>query len=597
MARIRSKFSKKFKWILLASISVLVCAAILLTAYFLSETDHFTPPTINKDLLNNAPLSENLSLYSDSDTDKVWQIYITSFTGADPKTGKVYNIESMNKIVGFEAEPVLESSVYIVDPKNGSVVTGSKQSDSNSTTELRGQSARRASQKSYQVKLYEGAGTFKGQSTLNLNKHTSDKSKISQKMCFDLIKNFPHMVSLRTSFFRVYIKDGTKSGSGYTDYGLFTHTEQPNKTFLNAHGLDPNASLYKPSDFEFFEDKAIVSEEDESFDIDQFSQILKIRENPDNAKLAKMLEAINDQSLDFNEVFDRYFDRENYLTWCAMNFLFNNYDTMSRNFLLYSPASSEKWYFLPWDYDASLINYDTFLNMSIQTYFGISRYWGTVLHKRFFSDPENVKLLDKKMDELYKIIMDSNIDQLSQRYFNVVNAVYYNGPDYNAKKISPEDMKKLIFENKSNITKYYHLYYSRKELPMPIFLGTPKMDQNGKLSFNWSSSYDFQADRLYYTFSIYTDLTNPVKSRKLFDETSITLYKPKDKLPDGLYYWEVTVVDGKGNTQKAFDRIRVGDMGLRSTYFGVAMFRIKDGKLYAGSAANATNFDDLKDGA
>ena len=84
---------------------------------------------------------------------------------------------------------------------------------------------------------------------------------------------------------------------------------------------------------------------------------MEIAENADHDKLLEMMEAINDTSADIDDVMNTYFNKENYLTWMATNIIFGNIDAIVNNFLLYSPLNSKTWYFLPWDYDGTLLLY------------------------------------------------------------------------------------------------------------------------------------------------------------------------------------------------------------------------------------------------
>lgn len=67
------------------------------------------------------------------------------------------------------------------------------------------------------------------------------------------------MMSLRTTFVHLYVKDTTAGGSGqFVDYGLYTQVEQLNKTALKTHGLDKNGHLYKINLFEFFRYEDVI---------------------------------------------------------------------------------------------------------------------------------------------------------------------------------------------------------------------------------------------------------------------------------------------------------------------------------------------------
>ncbi len=232
-------------------LAALFAAGALLRFYFHHYQDEYVSPQIDLSVLEDEKLSDNQALYNEDSFYKVWRIYITVYTGTDEKTGGVYDLSALNSINSTSPDPQLDAVAKIMDPEAGEYVLGGDAADINCLISQRGQSARKAEQKSYKVRLFESAGSFQGQQTLNLNKHYVDVSRLAQKFCFDIISTFPDMVSLRTTFFVLYLRDGTNENADYVNYGLFTHTEQPNKTFLSAHGLDRNGTLYKPSDFEF----------------------------------------------------------------------------------------------------------------------------------------------------------------------------------------------------------------------------------------------------------------------------------------------------------------------------------------------------------
>jgi spore coat protein H len=557
-----------------------LAAAIYFFWWYQTPEEVFTPPEIDFSQLDAMGIKDNPALYKLEDRYKIWDLYVTVYQGSDEKTGGVFDLTSLNAIMGMTPDPQLDAQVYIVDPDTGNRIFNTVNTEVNSTFSLRGQSARIEEQKSYKIKVYDGQGTFQGQQVLNLNKHTSDPSRLAQKFSFDQMAAFPDMVSLRTTFFRVHIKDGSKKQVEYVNYGLFTHVEQPNKTFLNEHDLDPNGTLYKPTDFEFFESPYIVPVEDPEFDKDMFSLLLKIRENPDNAKLAAMLEDINNPSSNFPLVFQKYFDIDNYLTWCAMNLLLNNYDTMSRNYLLYSPSYSEKWYFLPWDYDKCMLSEERFMSRGMKEFFGLARYWGTTLHKRFYSDPAHVKMLDARIDELYALMMKQDWQSLTKNYSNTILSGFLNSLDETYDDTDVDEIRENITDFQNRITFCYNLYYSTQDNPMPIFLGSPKQDESKRITFNWSPAMDLQADRVYYQFSIFTDFKNRVNSSVFREETSLTKITPEIQLPNGIYYWSAVVYDNKGNHQLAYDRYLVTDAAGNSYYeFGMRAFQMTDGEM------------------
>ena len=117
----------------------------------------------------------------------------------------------------------------------------------------------RMTQKNYKIELKKNKGTWRGQRTINLNKHMTEGMRFRNKLAYDLIRGIPQMVGLRTQFVHLYVKDNTEeSGVKFEDYGIYTQVEQLNKTALKSHGLDSNGQLYKINSFEFYRYEDII---------------------------------------------------------------------------------------------------------------------------------------------------------------------------------------------------------------------------------------------------------------------------------------------------------------------------------------------------
>ena len=123
---------------------------------------------------------------------------------------------------------------------------------------------------------------------------------------------------------------------------------------MRIRGLDIDAHLYKAEFFEFHRSPDhLKNQYDPGYNEDVFQQILGIRGKPDHRKLLSMLDYVNNFNLHINRVIAEHFNRDNLLTWLAVNILFENVDTRTQNYFLYSPLDSNTWYFLPWDYDGA----------------------------------------------------------------------------------------------------------------------------------------------------------------------------------------------------------------------------------------------------
>ena len=214
-------------------------------------------------------------------------------------------------------------------------------------------------QKPYKLSLNDSAGLWRGQSNIALNKSAFDATRVRNKLYFDLAKNMEHVPSLRTQFVRLFIKDETAGATQFEDYGLCTQAEVPTKKYLANHGLDRSGFLYKAISFNWEPNELIRNFDDLELVVEAMDTVISCRGREDNSRLLEAMDAVNDMSRDINEVMDTYFDRDNYMEWLAFNLLMGNRDTTMQNYYLYSPLNGSKFYFIPWDGDASLMRYES----------------------------------------------------------------------------------------------------------------------------------------------------------------------------------------------------------------------------------------------
>lgn len=530
--------------------------------------------------MNTGQLIDDRKVY-DSEIDDIIHLYITVLEdgGSRGKNVTFYQLNHWYDIGNIgEESPKLEAIIAEGDsngPQKGKLGYGMKVS--NATVEIRGNSSRLVPQKSYQIKLSDNAGLWQGQSVINLNKHMYDITRVRNKLSFDYFKEIPNMTSLRTQFVHLYVKDLTsdQQDENYIDYGLFTQIEQPNKRFLYAHGLDPNGNLYKANFFEFhrYHDQLKLAT-DPDYNKDDFETILQIKGSKDHNKLLKMLDDVNNYNLDINEVVKKYFDRENYLTWLAVNLLVGNIDTDAQNYFLYSPLNSEKFYFLPWDYDAAWGQQNEesaqIEGFTTKWQLGISNYWGSVLHQRFFKDPTNVEDLSSKIEELSKIMTEQKTKEYLDKYYPIVNAYIKKSPDLDRLPFRIEDFDKS-YNNLVNIPQQNkEIYYKNLENPMPIYLGESEMIDDD-YQFTWDPSYDLQGDDITYDFQVSDSMNFKTVYIERKNLTSVSENISLDDLKTGKNYWRVIIKDSKGNTQEAFDRIEGDD---QTYYNGIKEFYV-----------------------
>ncbi|KQX66375.1 MULTISPECIES: CotH kinase family protein [unclassified Paenibacillus] len=507
-------------------------------------------------------LKESRAIYELDKSDGLHIMYVTIMKSGSSKNKPVFSFTEINNTSGRlpdgEADPQVEVIIQEGDevgPIKGGL--GYSEKTANATLEIRGNSTRAANQKSYKIKLNNKAGLWQEHKILNLNKHAFELSRVRNKLSFDYLKLIPNMSSLRTHFVQLKIKDLTTKvpDKEFVDYGLYTDIEQPDKTFLKYHGLDPNGNLYKANNFLFqrYPD-VLVETNDPKYNKSEFEKILKINGSENHTKLLHMLDEVNDTSKNINDTVNKYFNRDNFLTWMATNILFDNTDTINQNFMLYSPSNSETWYFLPWDYDGGWDWYGQGpkeARLRASWSIGIANYWDSLLQRRFFKDPANVKQLNDKIEELSKIITKEQTQSFLNSYHPIVSKFVNNQPDINT---LPAGGFKFFESEYNRLTNLPDLkknnYYKTLENPMPIFLGNPEVKDN-TTTFYWDQSFDLQSDELTYDFQISKD---PQFTKLVADQPGLKgSHYDVNGLTKGTYFWRVIVKDSKGNKQIPFD--------------------------------------------
>lgn len=395
-------------------------------------------------------------------------------------------------------------------------------------------------------------GTWNDQTTLNLIKHWNDHSRVRNKLSFDLMEKIPNLTSLRTQFVHLYVKDMTVNSFNetYEDYGLYTHIEQPNKRFLKAHLLDPNGYLYKANFFEFERyPNQLKLIDDPEYNEEQFELIFEAKGRKDHTKLLAMLDDVNNTQIPIEEIMDKHFDLDNFLTWTAVNILMDNTDANSSNFYLYSPLNSEMWYFLPWDYDDGWELQR--INNSIHPYqAGISQYWVSVLHKRYFQTEKHVNQLTAKLKELEGIVNSKEVEKQLSLYQPNVKPLISRNPDIKFLPIKIEDYDAALKQFQEVPSRSMERYIKDLEKPKPFYMFEPLVEET-QLVFNWQLSFDLQNDDLFYDVDVAKD---PLFKQVIHTESGvlnnqIVIKRP----PNGYYYWRVTARDSQGNTQTSFD--------------------------------------------
>ena len=520
--------------------------------------------TIEKDDIDTSEsihIRDKDLIYENQNNTEIVTMYLTvSYGNAAENTNHTW--EEINTYSAYDYEDMGVDRYQVagllqVGDENGLIAgeLGYGQSAPNCTVQVRGQSSSRNVQKNYKISIKDNKGEWRGQTTIALNKHQSDGLRFRNKLGFDLLSGIDQLLSLRTTFVRLYVKDTTAGPDAkFEDYGIYTHVEQLNKTALETHGLDKRGHLYKVNFCEFYRyEDVIVLKNDPAYDLTAFEQILEIKGDDDHSKLIGMLERVNDYSIPIETILEENFDTENIAYWMAFQLLVGNVDTQSRNFYIYSPLNSERFYILAWDLDGMFkrsehavtgrSDYSEWEN-------GVSNYWGNVLFKRCLKSETFRASLDAAIEDLYIKLLDGRLEEYVKTYSELLKPLVYEGRDALHMPITKEQYDTVASVLSDEVRSNYKGYKESYEKPMPFYIGTPTLE-DGMISLIWEVAYSFDVESITYTFELATDynFTNPIVK-----ETNLSLPNVKfDTLPAGQYFVRITARDEAGDTQVAFD--------------------------------------------
>lgn len=504
-------------------------------------------------------------LYTQYDSTEIVTMYLTvsygnegegtNHTWEEINTYSVYDYDRMG-VDRYKVAGLLQ-----IGDENGLLTgeLGYGQIAPNCTVQIRGQSSSRNPQKNYKISIKDNKGDWRGQTTIALNKHQGDGLRFRNKMAFDMLAEIDELMSLRTTFVRLYVKDTTKGANAkFEDYGIYTQVEQLNKTALKAHGLDSRGHLYKVNFCEFYRyEDIIVLKDDPRYDLKRFEEILEVKGDDDHTKLIKMLEKVNDYSIPIEQILNEHFDIENIAYWMAFNIMMGNIDTQSRNFYIYSPQNIDRWYILPWDNDGMLSRTEYALKGRIdyeEWESGISNYWGNVLFQRCLKSEEFRKELDNAVEKLRAKFTAEYVNSFVQKYSSLLKPLIFRGKDLTYMPITSAKYDKVVAGVNAEIADNYNRYKQSLKKPMPFYIGKPQQKNDG-YTVEWDASYDFNGEDITYTFELsknYNFTNTIVKQTDLVIPTASF-----GKLPAGQYFMRVTCKNQSGQTQCAFDYYRL----------------------------------------
>lgn len=545
---------------------------------------------VEKAILSEGNIMEDKSIYDDDDETSVVTMYLTVTSGnSDDHTDHTWtevntysaDYYEENNLDRYNVEGILQ-----IGDENGPIEGeyGYGETVPNVAVQIRGQTTSKLLVKSYKIRIKEGRGSWRGQRTIALNKHEGDPSRFTNKMCYDLMKEIPQMISARTQFVHLYVKDMTQGGSGeYEDYGLFTQVEQMNKTYLKNHGLDSKGQLYKVNDFAWvMYDPLMKTTSDPDYDEKAFEEYIEIKGDDDHTKIQNVMQKINDYTIPIQDVVEEHFDVENIVYWMAFHILTANYDVGTRNLYLYSPLNSEKWYFISWDNDASFqITFNRLRNYSEGSSWqvGMTKYLQVRLIYRMMQEQEYIDALSAAVDDIKNNYLTyEKIDSMSRAYAAVTKPYAFSEPDIEISHATSDWFDQIVDERASEVDISYEYYKESLLKPWPFFVGIPEWVDDGRsLSISWDPSYDRNGEDITYSFLLASDWEfNDV----IYKEEDIRIPEVTvDALPAGVYYIRVKALNESGYEQDEFDYTSIH--GGYGKAYGCLQIRIdEEGNIY-----------------
>lgn len=531
-------------------------------------------------------LRENKEIYQEDDDTSVVTMYLTvrqgneadhtNHTWSEINTYSAYYYDE-NNLDRYNCEAILQ-----VGDESGPLEGEFGFSDTipNATVQIRGQTSSRYDQKNYKIRIKDGMGEWRGQRTIALNKHEGEPVRFRNKLAYDLIKQVPEMFGARTQFVHLYVKDETEGGSaGFQDYGLYTQVEQINKTYLKNHGLDSSGHLYKINFFEWHQyEDALMLKTDPEYDEKAFEEYLEIKGNDDHTKLLETLREVNDYSIPIQEIVEKHFDMENICYWFGFHILTGNYDVGSRNYYLYSPLNSEKWYFISWDNDSSFTR--TYYRMTDYSdgqswEQGMSQFLHIVLFNRIFQEEQYREALTDAIEDLRANYLDyETVNEKVQAYAELVKPFVYRMPDLENVRADEDQYDEVTAHMAEEVEENYGYYLESLKKPWPFYIATPRAEGD-QLSVSWEISYDINEENIEYEFVLASDYRF---ENVLYQVENIWLPEVSCPLPEpGQYYVRVRARNESGYEQDCFDYWSVDEYGK---FYGAKAFQIlEDGTI------------------
>lgn len=393
-----------------------------------------------------------------------------------------------------------------------------------------------------------------GMKTLILNKSFTDPFRFTDKLSFDLMRETDEMMSIRTRFVHLYVRDEYEGEELFSDYGLYTMMEPVNKKYLSNRSIDSTGELYKLNDFDFARHEDIIlNPTDPGYDQSKFEKLLESKGSNDHTKLINMLDALNAPDASIEDVVDTYFDKENLYSFMAFNILTDNVDTDTENLYLYSPTGTDKFFLIPWDQDGALRNdYELLRDPEYVPNWekGIYLYTDSGLFGRIVRNRHCIDDLSVYIAKYHEgVLSGNNVLKKALYLSSIVKPYLYELPDRTYARVTEQEYDELIGMLPEQMDNNYYAYYDSLETPWPFHMNKPEKDGDG-IKFTWESSEVLEGSLTYnFELSDTWDFNRVLEKSESLTGTEYSV----GRLPEGQYFIRVSAVSSSGLAQEAYE--------------------------------------------
>ncbi len=441
----------------------------------------------------------------------------------------------------------------------------------NATVRQRGGYTRLNPMKSFRVKLDKNAPKWHGERRIQLVKTFDDPLRTKHKLSYDLFTEINKLPSMRARYVRLKVEDkgsfNFAENPSYTilpnykttDMGLYLQVEYFGKDYLARRNWIADSRVYKPDHFDFKWHPAAYALDatGKPTNLAAFEAQLEIKSGKDHRAFVEMIQAVSNTSNNFSQVFDKYFDRENYLNWLAVNILTNNNDTVLHNYYLYNPKGTKKFYWIPWDYDGGYNIDVTDVNGNVVDTGPKPPFWYThgfrwdhPMHKRFLQVAGNAAALKAKVTELRNTVFTNSNVRAKLNSYAAIKPLVTNQPDnlwqyyYQATQAGRNaEFDRRVTKLVNNVAFNYSKFIEYYDNPMPFYIEFAQQ-QAGLFNAGWEPSVSLAGHTVRYDIVI--SRTTRFKAADIVRTIrglTGTRYNAQLNLPRGKYYVKIVSRD------------------------------------------------------